>query len=262
MTSAESLLQQGKVNTALRALTEEVKAHPADSPKRVFIFQLLIILGQWERAKIQLELAGQLDSSVAPLVQVYTDVINCELHRQAVFSGKSKPLIFSEPEEWMALLVEAQQAFAHGNIATYARLNAQAFAQADTRSGKINDEPFAWVADADQRLGPVFEIIFNGHYYWVPFSCVRSLHTEQPADLRDLVWQPAEMVLTNGGKHIVMIPSRYPDIDGVTENHLLARNTDWIEQGDEVYTGIGQRQFTTDQKDYPFLEVRSIEFDD
>ena len=70
--------------------------------------------------------------------------------------------------------------------------------QAETRSGKINDETFTWLADADQRFGPVFEFIFNGQYYWVPMSCVQKLHTEKPSDLRDLIWLPAEVMWTNG----------------------------------------------------------------
>lgn len=260
--TAEELLQQGKLKAALEALTSQVKAKPADAGLRVFLFQMLAVLGQWERAQTQLEMAGELDSEVAPMVQAYRDVINCELHRQAVFAGKSKPLIFGEPEEWVALLVEAQQSFAKGDYSAFTTLNSQAFEQADARSGKINEEPFEWLADADQRLGPVFEVIFNGQYYWAPMSHVSSLRTEEPADLRDLVWQPAEITWTNGGQHVVMLPSRYPRTEGVMESDLLARSTDWVPHGDEVFEGIGQRMFATDQQDYSFLQVRSIEFDE
>ncbi len=260
--SAETLLQQGELNAALGALTEQVKAKPADAGLRVFLFQILVVLGQWDRARTQLELAGELDTSVAPMVQAYRDVINCELHRQAVFAGKSKPLIFGEPAEWVALLVEAQQSFAQGEMAAFATLNAQAFEQADARSGKINDEPFAWLADADQRLGPVFEVIFNGQYYWAPMSRVRTLRTEEPADLRDLVWQPAEITWTNGGQHVVMLPSRYPRIESVSESDLLARSTGWETHAEDVFEGVGQRMFTTDRQDYSFLQVRSIEFNE
>ncbi|RLA16845.1 MAG: virulence protein SciE type [Gammaproteobacteria bacterium] len=260
--SAETLLQQGELNAALAALTQQVKAKPADASQRVFLFQMLVVLGQWDRAQTQLELAGQLDVSVMAMVQTYRDVINCELHRQAVFAGKSKPLIFGEPEEWVALLVEAQQCFARGDYAAFKTLNAQAFEQAETRSGKINDEPFTWLADADQRMGPVFEFIFNEHYYWVPMSRVRSLRTDEPEDLRDLVWQPAEVTWTNGGKLIVMLPSRYPRTEGVSETDLLARSTDWVAHAEDVFEGVGQRMLATDQQDYSFLQVRSIEFDE
>jgi type VI secretion system protein ImpE len=195
-------------------------------------------------------------------VQAYRDVINCELHREAVFEGKSKPLIFGEPEEWVALLVEAQQAFAKGDMEAFSTLNAQAFEMAETRSGKINDENFEWLSDADQRFGPVFEFIFNGQYYWVPMSRVRKFHTDKPSDLRDLIWLPAEVTWTNGGKLMVMIPARYPRIEGVSGPGLLARRTDWEPHADDIVEGTGQRLFTTDQQDYSLLQVRSIEFDE
>jgi len=260
--SAETLLQQGELNAALGALTEKVKADPTDASLRVFLFQMLVVLGQWDRARTQLELAGELDTSAFPMVQTYRDVINCELHRQAVFEGKSKPLILGEPEEWVALLVEAQQSFAKGDYTAFATLNARALEQADARSGKINGEPFAWLADADQRFGPVFEVIFNGQYYWAPMLRVSTLRTEEPADLRDLVWQPAEITWTNGGQHIVMVPSRYPRVEGVAESALLARSTHWEASAGDVFEGTGQRMFATDEQDYSFLQVRSIEFDD
>ncbi|MDH4020671.1 MAG: virulence protein SciE type [Xanthomonadales bacterium] len=260
--TAELLLHAGDPKGALEALQDEVRKNPTDSKLRIFLFQLLAVDGQWKRAQTQLELAGELDSEADPMVQAYRDVINCELHREAVFAGKSKPLIFGEPEKWVAALVEAQQAFAKGEMELYSTLNAQALEEAETCSGRINDEGFNWLADADQRFGPVFEFIFNGQYYWVPMSRVRKLHTDKPTDLRDLIWLPAEVMWTNGGKLMVMIPARYPNIEGVSGPGLLSRRTDWLSRGGELFEGTGQRLFASDEKDYPILEVRSIEFDE
>jgi len=260
--TAELLLQAGDPKTALQALQDQVRKQPADAKLRIFLFQLLAVNGQWQRAQTQLEMAGQLDSEADAMVQTYRDVINCELHREAVFEGKSKPLIFGEPEEWVALLVEAQQAFARQEMDVFSTLNAQAFEEAETRSGKINDETFEWLADADQRFGPVFEFIFNGQYYWVPMSRVLKLHTEKPTDLRDLIWLPAEVTWTNGGKLMVMIPARYPRISDISGLGLLARRTDWVSHDGDIVEGTGQRLFTTDRQDYPLLQVRSIEFNE
>jgi len=260
--TAETLLHAGDPEAALQLLQEQVRKQPADAKLRIFLFQLLAVNGQWKRAQVQLEIAGQLDSEADPMVQAYRDVINCELHRCAVFTGKSKPLIFGEPEEWVALLVEAQQAFARGDMEVFSKLNALAFEKADTRSGRINDEGFAWLADADQRFGPVFEFIFNGQYYWVPMSRVRKLHTDKPTDLRDLIWLPAEVMWTNGGKLMVMLPVRYPRLDGVSGTGLLSRRTDWLAGEGDVAEGTGQRILATDQNDYSLLQVRSIEFDE
>jgi type VI secretion system protein ImpE len=259
---AETLLHAGDPEGALEILQGQVRKQPADAKLRIFLFQLLAITGQLKRAQAQLEIAGELDSTAELMVMAYRDVINCELHREAVFAGKSKPLIFGEPEEWIALLVEAQQAFANDDMVLFSRLNAQAFDQAETRGGRINDETFTWLADADQRFGPVFEFIFNGQYYWVPMSRVQKLHTEEPSDLRDLIWLPAEVMWTNGGKLMVMVPARYPRLDGVSGPGLMSRHTDWVSHGGEIVEGTGQRIFATDKQDYSLLQVRSVEFDE
>ena len=260
--TAETLIHAGDPVAALQALQDQVRSKPTDAKLRIFLFQLLAVNGDWKRAQVQLELAGQLDSEADPMVQAYRDVINCELHREAVFEGKSKPLIFGEPEDWVASLVEAQQAYAKGDMDTFSALNAQAFENADTRSGRINDEGFEWLADADQRFGPVFEFIFNGQYYWVPMSRVAKLHTDKPTDLRDLIWLPAEVMWINGGKILVMIPVRYPRIEGVSGPGLLSRRTDWVSHDGDISEGTGQRIFASDQQDYSILQVRSIEFDE
>jgi type VI secretion system protein ImpE len=246
--SAEELLRAGDLTGALTELQNRVRSAPGDPEARVFLFQLLATIGNWDRAMNQLE------------VVAFKETINCEKHRAAVFAGQSKPLVFGEPQEWIAKLIEAQQCFARGEFETFAHLNAEAFEAAPTVSGKVNDEPFEWLADADQRFGPVVEMIFNGHYYWVPMNNIKSLRTEAPTDLRDLIWLPAEVTWSNGGQVMVMLPARYPLTEGTPDICLMSRSTDWqVVEGDLV-RGMGQKMVASDQSDYPLLEVRSIEF--
>ncbi|MEE8340271.1 MAG: type VI secretion system accessory protein TagJ, partial [Xanthomonadales bacterium] len=100
-----------------------------------------------------------------------------------------------------------------------------------------------------------------GQYYWAPLQTIKTLRTEQPSDLRDLVWLPAEVTWTNGGQNMVMMPARYPLLSSVGNEYLLARKTDWQDRGQDVFEGVGQRLFATDQSDYPLLTVRTIEFE-
>lgn len=255
---AEQLVQSGDLEAALRELQQRVRAQPDNSANRVFLFQLLAVLGQWKRAMTQLEVIQELDTSAWPMVHAYREAVNCELHREAVFQGRSKPLVVGQPQEWMALLIEAQQAFARGELVGFRRLNEQAFEQAPAIAGTINEEPFEWLADADQRFGPVLEMIFNGQYYWAPLQGIRSLRSEAPTDLRDLVWLPAEVTWVNGGQSMVMVPARYPLLSGVSDECLLARRTDWQVRGEELAEGLGQRMLATDRTEYPILQVRSV----
>ena len=260
--AAEDLLKAGDLAGALSDLQNRVRSAPGDPEARVFLFQLLATMGDWDRAMNQLEVAGDLNKKAWTLVSAFKEAINCEKHRAAVFAGQSKPLVFGEPQEWIAKLIEAQQCFARGEYEAFSALNADAFESAPAVSGKINDEPFEWLADADQRFGPVVEMIFNGHYYWVPMNNIKSLRTEAPTDLRDLIWLSAEVTWTNGGQVMVMLPARYPLTDDVSDICLLSRSTDWQAVEGDIVRGIGQKMIASDQTDYPLLEVRSIVFDE
>ena len=51
---AQQLLRDGHPQEALQSLQAEIRKAPADASLRVFLFQLLAVLGQWERALTQL----------------------------------------------------------------------------------------------------------------------------------------------------------------------------------------------------------------
>ena len=104
---AEQTLKGGDPAAALAQLQEQVRAHPADLQLRVFLFQLLCVLGQWERALNQLSGASSLDPSMIAMAQTYGDAVRCEAIRDGVFAGKRSPMIFGEPEQWLALLIES-----------------------------------------------------------------------------------------------------------------------------------------------------------
>ena len=71
--AAEQALKDGDALRALKLLTEQVRAHPQDAKLRVFLFQLLCVTGQWERALNQLNVSLELDAGTLPMVQTYRE---------------------------------------------------------------------------------------------------------------------------------------------------------------------------------------------
>lgn len=259
---AEGLVRAGQLSEALEELQGQVRKDPADAKIRVFLFQLLSVMGQWERALTQLNVAAEMDPVNLLMAQMCREALNCEAFRAEVFAGKRAPLVFGEPEAWVGQMIQANQMTAEGHHTQAQALRDEAYEAAPAVSGKINDVPFEWIADADPRLGPVLEAIVNGRYYWVPLFRIHDLMIDEPADLRDLVWVPANFTWTNGGQAVGLIPTRYPGSQSSDDPQIqMARKTDWIDQGDDLYLGLGQRMFTTDSDEYPILETRHITFD-
>jgi type VI secretion system protein ImpE len=194
-----------------------------------------------------------------PMVGAYREALRCEAFRSDVFAGRRKPMIFGDPPQWMAFLLESLRLAAKGQHEQAKVLRDQAFDAAPTRPGVIDAQAFDWVADADSRLGPVMEVIVNGRYYWAPFEQIRAIDISGVEDLRDLVWLPAHFTWVNGGEAYGLIPSRYPGSENVPDAALqLARKTEWQEPVAGYYQGIGQRTLTTDHNDYPLLDIRQI----
>lgn len=266
MTAAQ-WLQQAQPLDALTALTEEVRARPGDSRLRVFMVQLLCVLGRWERALTQLDVAAELDALAVPMKQVYGDAIRCEALRAEVFAGRRTPLVLGEPPAWLAPLAQSLRQGGGGDWAQADVLRQRAFDAAPGLTGRLHDDQgehaFAWLADADMRLGPVLEAFVHGRYYWVPLERLARVRLDPPEDLRDAVWMPAHLDLRGGGEALALIPTRYPGSERCEEGVLaLARRTEWVESAPGVWHGLGQRVLATDQGEYALMDVREIVLDE
>lgn len=260
--SAEELLREGKLDECLAELQGRVRKDPASAKHRIFLFQLLAVLGQWDRALTQLNVAGELDAGALAMVQTYREALRCERLRAEIFAGRRSPLVFGDPERWLALLLEALQRSGSGEHAKAAPLRDEAFALAPATAGSIDGQRFDWIADADPRLGPVLEAVVSGRYYWVPFHRIRTIQLEAPADLRDLVWMPAYFTWANGGEAAGLIPNRYPGSESSPDAQLqMARRTEWLEPVAGTFLGQGQRMLTTDTGDFPLMDMRLIALD-
>ncbi len=229
--TAQELLNAGRLDESLAALQGEIRARPEDARLRIFLFQLLCILGRWDRALTQLNVLSELDASSMMLANVFTPVVHCEAFRATVFTGQRSPLIFGEPEEWIGLLVQANALVARGEFGASQALREKALEAAPAVPGRINGQDFAWIADADSRLGPILEVFLDGKYYWVPFARIQKIEIEPPQDLRDLVWLAAKFTWSNGGEAFGFIPSRYAGTEAAADGELkLARKTAWDEK--------------------------------
>jgi type VI secretion system protein ImpE len=256
----EECLRAGQLDECLALLQDQVRRKPASAEYRTFLFQLQSVLGQWQRALNQLQVLADMGPELEPMVRTYREAVQCEALRAEVFAGRRSPLLFGEPEPWTALMLKALQLDAAGPTREAAQLRTQALEQAPATAGTLNGQPFAWIADADSRLGPILEVITGGRYYWLPFHRITAIRIDRPKDLRDLVWTPAFVTLTNGGELASLVPSRYPGSESAADAGLkLGRLTEWQERLPDTFFGVGQRLLATDLGELPLLEVREIQ---
>lgn len=257
----EEYLRNGQLSEALASLQEAVRDNPADSKLRISLFQLLAVMGQWQRAHKQLDVIHGLDDAALAMVHLYRAAIACEVFREAVFRGEREPIFLGEPENWQALMLQALKLTAQGQHAVAAQTRQQALEQAATSSGVLDGKPFSWLADADSRLGPTLELFLDGGYRWVSLLHIERLLLEEPVSLQDVVWLPAHITWRGGGESHVLIPSRYPYSATQSDPLALSRLTVWDELAEQEWQGFGQRIWVSDSDEYSLLDVREVHFD-
>ena len=272
---------------ALSRAEAGVRAKPQEASARWLLFELWCVLGQWERALKQLQAWAGLSKASDSTAHVMRGLIRAEQQRNEVFAGTRAPATVMaggvESPAWIAGLGEALRlAAAQGEAALQASDLARqaALAQAPEAPGCSNLQPaFAWITDADTRLGPVCEVVLLGAYRWLPFSEIASITKAAPMRLLDLVWSQVSIVL-HGSKGDTdaagsvggeaggagraelkgYMPMRYPVHSGERDALLLARETVWDDVGRTGVHARGQKMWMTDAGDMALLDLRECDF--
>ena len=158
-----------------------------------------------------------------------------------MFAGKKSPVVFGEPEEWLALLIESLLVARHArapsrsrDAARSARSKRRRRRPARSTASRSNGSPTPTCGS-----GRCCEAVINGRYYWVPFARLARIDLEAPADLRDVVWMPAHFQFANGGETVGVIPTRYPGLASAATMPLirLAARRSGTRTSPEVFTG-------------------------
>lgn len=257
---ADHLLRAGDLDGARRALVEVVRSRPADEQARMFLFQLLAVAGEWDKARTQLNLLAQLSPEAQMLSVAYGQAVAAERVRADVFAGRA-PMSLLVDSDWAQGLADAITHRAAGRLDEAQSAREAAFDAAPDTPGTLDGTAFDWITDADGRFGPAFEAIIAGRYGLVPFDAVASLKSEGPKDLRDTVWYPVQIAFRTGQSVAAMLPTRYPGSEASADvNERLGRATGWhdTEAGQE---GSGQHLWalSTDE-DRDLLSVRLLRF--
>ena len=103
------------------------------------------------------------------------------------------------------------------------------------------------------------EIFVKGNYMWVPFTRIKSIKFDPPADLRDQVWMPAQFMWTNDGEAHGFVPTRYPGSTAASDPQLMtSRRTDWHDISPDWALPLGQRILVTDGEETALMDIRTL----
>ena len=261
--SASDLFRAGKLKEAITAAVDEVRNHPTDTGRRLFLSELLCFAGDLERADNHLDAVGHNDPQIMPWIVTFRQLIRAEQSRQDFFAKGRLPEFLTRPEGAVAQLLEASIRVREGALQEAALLLDQAEESRRRMTGICDGQTFQDFRDLDDQTCCVLEVITtNGTYYWIPISQVESIEFHEPERSRDLIWRRTHLIVRDGPDGEVYLPVLYPGASAEADDQIrLGRQTDW-RGGDAVpVRGVGQRTFLVGDDARSIMELKTITFE-
>ncbi len=258
--AAKELYDSGKLDEAIEASLERVKAAPTDSKARAFLSELLCFAGDLERADKQLDILVMQEPDALLNIALLRQLIRGETARREVFREGRSPEFAAEPTAAQKLQLQALAALREANGAEAAKLLTQAEEARPEVKGTHNGEAFEDLRDLDDAVSGSIEIVTgNGTYYWVAWEQLESVEFRAPEMARDLLWRSAAVSVRDGMDGEVYIPVNYVDTHASGDDALrLGRATDWNETPEGPVRGVGQRTLLVGDADLPILGLGDI----
>jgi type VI secretion system protein ImpE len=256
--NASELFKAGQLGEAIDVQLKEVKAHPADQARRLFLFEMLSFNGELDRARKQADAIRYDDVELEAAIATYRMLIDAEMMRRRVFEEGAAPRSFGTLPDHAQLRLGGAHLLREGRPDEARETFLRAASISPAVSGRLNGRPFATLVDCDDVFGSVLEVIVRGEYYWVPLEQVQSLTMGPPRFPRDLIWAPAQLDLADLSGP-VFLPVLYPGSHQHPDDRVkLGRLTEWKHSDADLVIGVGSHLFQADDEEVGLLEWREL----
>lgn len=260
--TAKDLMKAGRLSEARRVLIEEVKAAPSDAGRRTLLFQVLSLLGEWDKAVRHLDMISTQDPDRVMGVHVYLDIVKAEQERLRVIRGEVTPSVMPEQPPYFAHYLAYLEAIRTGEYEKARALLGRIDKERPTIRGSLNGKPFEGISETDARLYAFFEVFAHDRSVWIPFEAVREIIIHEPKDSFDLIWVSASITTWEGLSMNCCMPVVYPETFlGSDEQAKMGRLTDWASLGGGLSKGVGQHVYAIGGEDTAILDIRSLTFE-
>ena len=259
--NAKTLLAEGSLDGATQAVLDHVKSAPTDIPARIFLFELALFGGNWERAAKQLDVIGHQDAGALIGSMIFRQNLAAEKDRSSFFGDGLKPGILAPPPGYIEDLLNANNRIREGSIFEARSILDTIEEERPAFACTVNGEAVEDFRDYNDPTMCVFEVFFKESYSWLPFENVVSIEFFEPKGLRDIYWRQAKVELNTGTSGEMFFPTLYAGSAKSEDDQIkLGRKTDWLDLGEDLFSGIGQKLYWMDGKDRSIMDLRTIEF--
>jgi type VI secretion system protein ImpE len=255
------LIKDGQLSDARSRLIEQVKASPTNTSARTLLFQVLILGGEWDKAKTHLDAIAVQEKEPNPGFLHYKNMIIAEQQRSKVASLEELPSFLPKTPHYFQTYYQALGKIRENKASEAVEIFSTLQSQIPEISGTINGNDFTGLRDTDSTLAYFLEIFVHDRYVWVPLEELRELVITPPESLFDLIWVPASLTTWEGLTMNCFAPVLYPDSATHNDTNIkMGKLTEWSSLGSSLARGIGQHVFEAGEEDISLLEIREAHF--
>ncbi len=257
----KQLIRNAELTKARQQLIQEVKKAPGDTALRTHLFQVLLLLGEWDKALVHLNALAKDDKASHMAHGVYTGLIRAEQERSGVAKLRKEPSFLPGRPVYADLYFKAVEVAAQGEKELAATLFDRIGAATPLISGTVNQEPFSGFSDTDTLLNGFLEAMEYDRYLWIPFEAIREITVQSPQTLIDLIWTKGSVTTWEGLTMACFFPVLYPLSHCHTDHRVkMGRMTDWQILAGPYARASGQHVFRIGERDIPLLEIETVMF--
>jgi type VI secretion system protein ImpE len=257
----KALIREGHIDEARAMLADQVKKAPSDIQARSVLFQVMLLCGEWDKARRQLEIVAAQQTSTNMNLPVYRQLIEAEKERLAVARMETRPAFFPEIPSYGEVFFQALDRLKNEKIDEAQHLFDTIDADLPPVQGTLNGEPFTGFRDTDTSLAYFIEAIEYERYLWVPIGNIRELAVAAPQNLIDLIWAKGRITTWEGLTMGCFLPVLYPNsFESGDDRIRLGRLTDWQPLGGPFASAVGQHVYDIGGRDHALFEIKEALF--
>lgn len=254
MTPTE-LFQEARLGEAIAAQQETVRRLPDDLSERLLLCDLLAFAGNRDAVRREIDRLPSPPIELHEYLSEWLDLLTADDARHA----GTTPLWFTEPPQHVHNRLQTAERLRQGDAEGALDLLDAADEGTPWVEGHVDGRTFEGWRDADDLLGPTLELIVGSHMYWLPIECVLKLRLEEASSLRDSLYRPATVWLSDGSEREVFLPALYVGTAEHPEDGIrTGAGVDWIENGG-LMRGLGARAFLFGDEELTLDEFRQVE---
>jgi type VI secretion system protein ImpE len=251
------LFQDCRLAEAIAAQQAVVEQSPDDIGMRLVLCDFLAHAGRVEEVSHHLDHLSQKDSELEPDLTEWRQLLQADLKRQL----RATPEFLISPPKHVAARFDLQAKLTGEDASPLDHLD-ELDGDFPCLVGYVDGREFEGWCDIDDFLKPVLEAFVEGRFVWIPLEQIRKLRFDDEEILRDRLYRPARVWLTDESEWDLYIPALYSDSQ-LHEDEVvqIGAATDYLDNS-PLLRGIGLRQFLFGEEelslgDFQQVEVRS-----